>query len=440
MTAQWRQRAEVEMQRLTPPAQAVGLLGLHRDGLHLNAALGALSSESPIDISGHPKLEKALSAARPWICSTSEQPRSLHSDKLDSIWWPLHGDGIALGFLVVFGEGLERNGQFLSLLSSVAGHLVHRLLQRLHHHRGPAVQTPFGEQGLGRDPSWPKDPRRRLALASDDPMPTGGAEVSDASMLLQLALENPDGAAASVIFELDHLLISALTKRFLDTNLEAMLPLMARLPKSRKRLLKLMINAEDTQLRHDALHCLERWPDEQMAREVLPLAFSAENSVATAAARVLESCRDQKGFGVEVLKELRSLFSDSRAKHAQRRAMDLLIRFRDADAVPLLISRLDDPEFTVLCRRGLAEITLVQNRWGRAAWQGWYVKHAHEPRSLWLLIALDNRDMEIRSRAIAELYAETGENFGFDPSAPSKQRKTAIARARETITPGGASP
>ena len=266
-------------------------------------------------------------------------------------------------------------------------------------------------------------------------MPTGGAAVRDADMMLHLALENPKGSAAKNLKYLDGWLTTPLAKRFLDTGLEALLPLMTHLPQSRSRVLKLMINAEDPQLRHDALHCLERWPEATMAREVLPLAFSAEASVATAAARVLERCRQHSEFNTEVLKELRTLVADKRATHAHRRALDLLIRFRDPDAVPLLINRVDDTKLRDLALRGLNEITLIQNRWGRNAWQSWYSKHAHEPRSLWLLEALDHREIEVRSQAIAELYGETGENFGYDPSAPSRLRRAAILLARETIVP-----
>jgi hypothetical protein len=257
-------------------------------------------------------------------------------------------------------------------------------------------------------------------------------------MLMQLALEQPQGAITDALSSLDDVLTTPLAKRFIDTRLDALLPLMAVLPKSRARVLRLMINAEDTQIRHDALHCLERWPEAELAREVLPLAFSADSSVATAAARVLERCKGQTGFAQDILKELRTLVGDRAAIHAHRRALDLLIRFRDADVVPLLISRLDDKDFVHLCRRGLAEITLIDTRWNRTAWQSWYARHSHEPRSLWLIEALDHRDMEVRSRAIAELYGETGNNFGYDPTAPGRQRRSAITLARETLVPTAA--
>jgi hypothetical protein len=434
----WRQRAEMEMQRLIPPAQAIGLWGLQRDGLRLAAVQGAFIPSGEISLDAHPELQEALRRTKPWVCDDSERWLSLLEDgrsPLASIWWPLQGQGVSLGFLVVFGDELERSASFLARLSGVAGHLTQGLLRRLDRSRHPGFNTPFGERSGNYDTGWPSDPNRRLGKFLDDPMPTGGAAVRDASMVLQLALENPDGAAAQTLARLDDLLITPLTKRFLDTGLEAILPLMERLPKSRQRVLKLMINADDAQIRHDALHCLERWPNPSMAREVLPLAFSADHGVATAAARVLERCRNHDSFNEDVLKELRSLVGDDRAGHAHRRALDLLIRFRDADAVPLLITRLDDHPLNDLAARGLTEITLIQSRWGRPAWQSWYAKHAHEPRTLWLLEALDHRDMEVRSQAIAELYGETGKNFGYDPSAPSRQRKVAIGRARQTITP-----
>ncbi len=434
----WRQRAETEMQRLLPPAVAVGLWGLQREGLTLAAGQGPLVNHCQIRLDDHVDLRQTLSRGKPWVCDDTttwahllDTPDSAHS----SIWWPLQGQGVSLGFLVAFGADLECNATFLARLSGVAGHLTQNLMRRLDQSRRPGLNTPFAEQVAGNDPSWPSDPSRRLGHADNDPMPTGGAAVRDAGMILQLALENPAGAAAKSLSQLDDLLITPLTKRFLDTGLEALLPLMARLPKSRQRVLKLMINAEDAHIRHDALHCLERWPDPSMAREVLPLAFSADNRIATAAARVLERCRSHPCFTDDVLKELRMLVGDTRGGHAHRRALDLLIRFRDADTVPLLITRLNDERLSELAARGLAEITLVQNRWSRSAWQSWYAKHAHEPRSLWLLEALDHREIEVRSRAIAELYGETGDNFGYDPSAPSRQRKVAIGKARETISP-----
>ena len=143
-------------------------------------------------------------------------------------------------------------------------------------------------------------------------MPTGGAAVRDADMMLHQALENPNGREEPQS-RLDDWLTTPLAKRFLDTALEVLLPVMTQLPKSRRRVLKLMINAEDQRLRHGALHCLERWPEATPWREVLPLAFSAEAQVATAAARVLERCKEHSNSIDEVLKELRSLVADQRA-------------------------------------------------------------------------------------------------------------------------------
>ncbi len=438
MSNAWRQRADSELNRLLDNANSAGLFGLTKRGMTLSAAAGPLRLNHSHPMTHEHELKSALKRGQPWICDDVERWHALVEDghpAQPSIWWPLQGRGVSLGFVVVMGRGLDHNAQFLAQLSRVAGHLVHLLLQRLDHRRGHALNTPFTEPLGGRSSDWPSDAKRRLLTNQDDPMPTGGAAVRDADMMLHLALENPQGSAAKNLKHVDNWLATPLAKRFLDTGLDALLPLMTHLPKSRSRVLKLMINAEDPQLRHDALHCLERWPEATMAREVLPLAFSAEVSVATAAARVLERCRQHHEFNSEVLKELRTLVADERATHAHRRALDLLIRFRDPDAVPLLINRVDDKKLRDLALRGLNEITLIQNRWSRSAWQSWYSKHAHEPRSLWLLEALDHREIEVRSQAIAELYGETGENYGYDPSAPSRQRRAAITLARDTIIP-----
>ena len=84
------------------------------------------------------------------------------------------------------GKGLDRNAQFAQL-SRVAGHLVHLLLQRLDHRRGHALNTPFTEP-LGALERLANDAKRRLLKDQDDPMPTGGAAVRDADMMLHLAL------------------------------------------------------------------------------------------------------------------------------------------------------------------------------------------------------------------------------------------------------------
>ena len=438
MSNAWRQRAESELNRLLGNADSAGLLGLTKQGMTLSAAAGPLRLNLSHPMSDERELQSSLKRGQPWICDDTERWLCLVEDGqpgLPSIWWPLQGRGVSLGFVVVMGHGLDHNAQFLAQLSRVAGHLVHLLLQRLDHRRGRALNTPFTEPLGGHSSDWPSDAKRRLLKNLDDPMPTGGAAVRDADMMLHLALENPLGSAAKNLKYVDNWLTTPLAKRFLDTGLDALLPLMTHLPESRSRVLKLMINADDPQIRHDALHCLERWPESSMAREVLPLAFSADASVATAAARVLERCRPHHEFNVEVLKELRTLVADQRATHAHRRALDLLIRFRDPDAVPLVINRVDDKKLRDLALRGLTEITLIQNRWSRSAWQSWYSKHAHEPRSLWLIEALDHREIEVRSQAIAELYGETGDNYGYDPSAPSRQRRAAITLARETIIP-----
>ena len=60
MSAAWRQRAEREMERLRPPAQGVALLGLHRQGLRLVAAVEEGSAEEMEP----PAIEPAGTAAR----------------------------------------------------------------------------------------------------------------------------------------------------------------------------------------------------------------------------------------------------------------------------------------------------------------------------------------------------------------------------------------
>ena len=72
---------------------------------------------------------------------------------------------------------------------------------------------------------------------------------------------------------------------------------------------------------------------------------------------------------------------------------------------------------------------------GKAPDGRWWTAHASVGRTGWILEALNSRNPEVRSRAVAELYGETGDNFDYDPNASVKVRRAAVERVRESLTP-----
>ena len=148
-----------------------------------------------------------------------------------------------------------------------------------------------------------------------------------------ISQKKKDFLAAQRVYkrDLDAFLTAPLLARFLDTELGDLLPILEGLPESRRRAIRILVTSEQGALRQEALHCLERWPDPELcsaasaempetslARELLPLAFSTDRSLATSVARVLERARRHEDALDAPLRVRRHLHDPGDRVRAQR--------------------------------------------------------------------------------------------------------------------------
>ena len=410
-----------------------------------------------------------------------------------AILWPLiQGDK---HFGVVYLEPQQRRW----MLNSLAIELARRPTC-------PALACPLtgfkpspsrSSVGLRRSTGlYPVD-SERVICGRGEVVPLQAGEVSDARLMLNLALliqggQPPNNSASRSLFDRSSLL------RFLDTELGDLLPILESLPLSRRRAIRILVTSEQGALRQEALHCLERWPDQSSVQQPLQTC-QRHRWRGTVAARIFDGCvvlrrvlhvlqerarrhpdpterscprarplwsvharrwsfslKPCRGGGQHMMTFLADHRSDDgsimmtfqcrvcqasvrfptreaeyhRLSEQLGRAMELLARFRDPRAVGDMIPYLDHHALKDRARRALVDLTLVGRDWRRHQWERWWRHHQNRGRQAWILDGLGHWDSEVRSRAVAELYAETGDIFGFRPEG-SAERKEAIGRVRE---------
>jgi hypothetical protein len=113
---------------------------------------------------------------------------------------------------------------------------------------------------------------------------------------------------------------------------------------------------------------------------------------------------------------------------ARRRAVQLLGAFRDVGAVPLLVALLDAKvDLAEDARQSLRAITLQDFGVRSKGWDKWWSKAKKKSRVDWLIEGLSSEDRELRTIAHAEMTAITGDDFGYRPDEPKRNRERAVA-------------
>jgi len=123
----------------------------------------------------------------------------------------------------------------------------------------------------------------------------------------------------------------------------------------------------------------------------------------------------------------------SRSNEARHAALEALSDIRDAEAVPVLIRILDDPnrELVKSAHWGLTVLTRTDLGEGSSEWDKWWRKNAGRHRIEWLIDSLMHEDADIRRTAGDELKSITKEYFGYYDDLPRRERAGAQARYRE---------
>jgi hypothetical protein len=131
----------------------------------------------------------------------------------------------------------------------------------------------------------------------------------------------------------------------------------------------------------------------------------------------------------QVLRHLRMRIN-SVTPEGRRRAIHFLGRFRDVGSVPSLIGVLRAKEAELVSEAGQAlhVITLQSLGVSERRWVAWWDKNKSRSRIEWLIDALRDGDVEVRSRASAELAQLTRDTFGFRADGARRDRELAIKK------------
>jgi len=153
-----------------------------------------------------------------------------------------------------------------------------------------------------------------------------------------------------------------------------------------------------------------------------------EARVCMVAARTLFGYRDHPDFSL-VLEHLHGRLA-SGSPAARRHAAYLVGLFRDVTAIPLLIEIIEHKDRAVsdVAVDALAEITKQNFGAAPKRWRTWFERNGESSRIEWLIEGLSARDATLRRSASEELCAVTGEDFGFEPESPRRQREEVKAR------------
>jgi hypothetical protein len=130
-----------------------------------------------------------------------------------------------------------------------------------------------------------------------------------------------------------------------------------------------------------------------------------------------------------VLSSVRIALQDPQPER-RARAAQAALELRAVALLPDLIDVLEDPSLAVAqsVHSALVSISFQDLGNKKGAWVSWWKKHLGEPREAWLIESLSHKAPEVRRAAASELYAMTGQTFGYNPDAEKSERKRSISQ------------
>jgi hypothetical protein len=135
-----------------------------------------------------------------------------------------------------------------------------------------------------------------------------------------------------------------------------------------------------------------------------------------------------------VLRSLRSTLSDATVPVERRRlAAQALADLRDSEAIPALLTGLNDSEPSVRSLSQRALVVLARQDFGEdaRAWREWWERAAGRHRIEWLIEALVHDDSNVRHEAGEELKKLSGIFVGYYFNLPRRERDRAQQQYRE---------
>lgn len=159
--------------------------------------------------------------------------------------------------------------------------------------------------------------------------------------------------------------------------------------------------------------------------------FDRDSQTRTVAARALLERAAMPGYEADVLEPLRREIQTPQDELHAEQAGEFLGRARDVGAIKALIETMDQHDGKVqrTLHAALQTITLQPLPASGVAWRRWYTSASNEPRSTWLLQALNSPSDLIRQRAARELTELEGLELDYRPDQPPRMR----ARAQQQL-------
>lgn len=189
------------------------------------------------------------------------------------------------------------------------------------------------------------------------------------------------------------------------------------------------IRSTSNERRFYATYLLTEVPAELALTDLTERAFDKDRQIRNVAARVLRGYARSPHFKVRVLKPLRAAMEGDDEIRLEA-AANMLATFRDIQSIPALIQALGQhPEHTNrVIYNALQTITLKE--WSSPyEWKNWWESASSEPRSKWLLEAMDSSSLNLRKVAFDEIQRIPGLESSYHYDQPQKLRR----RAKEEL-------
>ncbi|HET9157024.1 MAG TPA: FrgA protein, partial [Myxococcaceae bacterium] len=208
---------------------------------------------------------------------------------------------------------------------------------------------------------------------------------------------------------------------------------LARLGAAGARALVRFLDASEADVRYVALLTAGSLPHPELVPGVLRGLFDPEPDVSSAARAAATALRRLSRFQ-SALPDLRQ---ELVAKEPERRvlAARALGMLHDRASIEGLIglTASDDALSAQAAAEALIESTRASFGTSTHAWMAWWAENKGRRRVQWLLAALRNPEVWLRSVAIEELASALGGTLGYVPDGPEPERLKAVGRWEEAL-------
>ncbi len=190
------------------------------------------------------------------------------------------------------------------------------------------------------------------------------------------------------------------------------------------------LDDKSTETRFYAVYLLMNFECGSRISEIYERLFDKDNQIQEVAKNVLASAKDSPGFK-GVIERLRNEIQFSQKDHRIEIACDILALMKDRQSVELFIDLLSEQKGRTKTRVHNALQVLTLKDWSTPyEWKQWWRDANAEPRSEWLVTALDSNNEFIRRAAFNEINRIPGLSLNYHVMQPSKLRRRAQRELR----------